>query len=457
MKILLTLPPSDALTVTPPIGIGYIAAVLRQYNYDVSILDPQVESLNLSQFFKKIKEINPDVLGVSILTSTYTQSKNVTQFLKTHHPNIKVIVGGPHSTALPKATLEETKADFLISGEGEYAFLNVIYYLEGKGEDLKFIPNLCYRENGHVVINDNAISVEDLDDIPFPAWDLIPPDTYPMKPHQFFFKKYPIAPIVTSRGCPFSCTFCSSANLAGRKLRRRSAKNVVDEIELLVNKYGVKEIHFEDDNFTLVRDHAKAICREIIDRKLDIVWQCPNGIRVDTIDEDLVQIMKKSGCYRLAFGIESGSQEILDRAQKQLDLKKVSSIIKMVKRAGIETHGFFILGLPGETHETIAQTRKLINELPLDFINASLLAYLPGSQLFVEKYMDVDHANIPWDDSKYFVASSTGDLSAKDIKKYQSAILRRFYFNPKNILRFFRIVKIRQLRYFYEGLIKYIG
>ena len=457
MTVLLTVPPSDALTITPPIGLGYIASVLRENNYDVIILDSQKESLNIKKLLLKIKEINPDVLGIGILTSNYSNAKKITKHIKEHTPKIKIVVGGPHPSALPAATLKETMADFLIRGEGEYPFLELINFLKNGEGKLSCIENLCYKENAKLVVKPNTIQVKDLDEIPFPSWDLIPPKEYPMNPHQFFFKKYPIAPIITSRGCPFACTFCAASFLAGRKLRMRSPKNVVDEIELLVNKYGVKEVHFEDDNFALVKKHAQAICQEIINREIEIVWQCPNGIRIDTIDEDLIHIMKKSGCYRLAFGIESASQEILDRTHKNLNLKRVSNIIKMVKAGGIEVQGFFILGLPGETQETIMKTTKFIEELSLDFMDIALLTYLPGSQLFSERYNCKEYENIQWDTFKYFVAQPTDTLSAAMLKKFQKSILRKFYLNPKTIFHHLSRIKIRQIPYLFKGILKYLA
>jgi len=455
VKVLFVVPPSEALTVTPPIGLGYMVSVLRKNGYEASILDSQRESLNEEKCLGRIKEFDPGLLGVSLLTSNYVVAKKIIKRLKESAPATKIVLGGPHASALPGATLEETQGDFLIRGEGEYPIVALMDFLEkGRGE-LSEIKNLCYRKNGKVEIKPITMQAGDLDAIPPPAWDLMRPAEYPPNPHQFFFKKYPIAPVITTRGCPFECTFCAAGFLAGKKLRMRSPAKVVDEIELLVNKYGVKEIHFEDDNFTLLRKHAEGVLHEIIKRDIKISWQSPNGIRLDTVDEELIRLMKESGCYRLAFGIESGSQEILDRANKKLNLDKVSGVMKAVKRAGIETQGFFILGLPGETRDTALETLKLIEKLPLDFVDVALLTYLPGSRIFNERYGTAGQEGIKWDEFNYFTAEPTAALSGEELKAFQKRALRKFYMKPKTVFRILKSIKPRQIPHVFRILEKY--
>ena len=456
MKILLVTPPKEALTVTPPLGLGYIASVLRDNKNDVAILDAQKKSLNIESVVKKIKEINPDILGVSALTSNYCNAKRIIKKIKEERPGIKVVIGGPHASALPESTLKESAADYLVKGEGEYPFLKLVNFLKKERKDPYHIENLYYKENGKIKANPVTAEIENLDEIPFPAWDLIDPREYPLNPHQFFFKKHPIAPIITTRGCPYLCTFCSAGFLLGRKLRLRSPERVVDEIELLVNKFGVKEIHFEDDNFTLVKEHARAICKEIVKRKIKIVWQCPNGIRADALDDGLIRLMKESGCYRLAFGIESGSQEILDRANKKLNLVNVANVMKMVKERGIETQAFFIMGLPGETKETAIETIKFMKELPIDLADISLLNYLPGSRLFSEKYNAGECDNIDWDEFNYFTAQPTDSLSQEELKTFQKRAMRQFYLNPKTMFYLLKNINVGQVSHILKIMLKYI-
>lgn len=456
MKILLVVPPSKALTITPPLGLGYITSFLIANGYEVSIIDSQKKSLNVKQLIRKIKETNPDILGVSVLTSNYENVKKTTNEIKKTNPDIKIVLGGPHPSALPEISLKQTKADFVIRGEGEYPFLKLIRFLEHKNIKLSSIENLCYWQNGRVKTKPGITRIKNLDMLPFPTWNLMPPREYSKNPHQFLFRRYPIAPIITSRGCPFECVFCPASFLFGKELRRRSPQNVVDEIELLVNEFGVKEIHFEDDNFTLIRNHVESICGELIRRKINIVWQCPNGVRVDTLDEDLVSLMKKSGCYRLSFGIESGSQEILNKTGKKLNLKEVSEKIRMVKKQGIEVQGFFIFGLPGETEKTIFKTLKFIKSLDLDLLDIALLVYLPGASLFNQRYSQKDYENINWGGFNYFTGQEGENLSQEKLKEFQKLGMRNFYFNPKALRFLLKNLKIQQAPYILKVLLKYM-
>jgi len=455
MEILLVVPPSSALTVTPPIGLGYLVSVLREGGYDARILDAQLQSFDAEKTLEKIKKIKPDVLGISVLTSNYPGAKKIANETKKSLPDTKIVLGGPHPSALPEAVLSEISADFLIRGEGEYSFLELIRFLKSGKNDPSGIENLCYRKNGEIKTKPCLIKATDLDKIPPPAWDLITPRRYPANPHQFFFRKHPIAPVITTRGCPFDCAFCSASFLAGKNLRMRSPGKVVDEIETLVERYGVREIHFEDDNFTLVKKHTESICRKIIERQIKIVWQCPNGIRADAVDRRLIGLMRKSGCYRLSFGIESGSQAILDGVNKKLDLKKVPDVIKNVKEEGIEVQAFFILGLPGETKKTISLTMSLIEKLPIDFLDISLLTYLPGSRLFNEKYKHNERGSINWEGFNYFTAESTEALSATELKDFQKALLRKFYIRPGTVFRILRNIKPCQIPHLFKVALKY--
>jgi anaerobic magnesium-protoporphyrin IX monomethyl ester cyclase len=456
MKVLLVEPASKALTLSPPIGLGYLASMVRKDRHEVNILDAQKEGISAQETCAKINAHNPDVIGISIITPAYYNARKIIRKIRRNYPRAKIVVGGPHASALPELTLKETGADFAIRGEGEHAFRSLVNSLSKNKKDASSLKDASYIKNGKCTIRQKISYIEDLDSIPFPAWDLMKPSSYPMKPHQFFIRKFPTAPIITSRGCPYACDFCSASFLSGRRVRFRSARNVVSEIELLVKKYGVREIHFEDDNFTISRKHVEGICKEIIKRKLQIVWQCPNGIRMDVLNSDLVALMRKSGCYRLAFGIESGSQKILDTVGKRLDLKKADKIIRMVKDHGVEVHGFFILGFPDETKKTAEETLRFINEHPFDFVNVSLLSYLPGSRLFREKYKKHDLKSINWERIYYFSAEPSRFLSAAALKKLQKKAMSDFYMNVGRMARHLRYVRIEQIPDLIKGFIKYI-
>ncbi|MBU1290167.1 B12-binding domain-containing radical SAM protein [Patescibacteria group bacterium] len=455
MKIILVSPSFNVHTIAPPLGLGYIASVLLDNGHQVEILDPSRKKLSLDDVAEIIISANPDVLGLSILTSRYNASKELIAKVKEKSPQIKTIVGGAHISALPEISVKDIKADYGAIGEGEYILLELLEHLQGKRK-LEDILGLVYWQNEIIKINPRRPNIENLDSIPFPAWHLMDPREYPPMPHQFFFKKYPVAPIMTTRGCPHLCSFCAAESIWGRKYRTRSVKNIVDEIELLVTKYGVKEIHIEDDNFTLIKKHALDVCNEIIRRKLNIVWKCPNGVRADSLDEELLAKMKESGCYQLAFGIESGNQEILNSVNKRLDLKIIPGAVKRAKAAGLEVHGFFMIGFPGETYQTAMDTIKFSRSIGLDVANYATLAYLPGSAVFKEWIKNKKTESMDWGSFNYYTPQDTVGLTADQLKKIQRKALLRFYFSPKVLISHLLKLKLKQIPYLPRAIFDYL-
>jgi|TARA_Y100000031_G_scaffold70041_1_gene77700 radical SAM superfamily enzyme YgiQ (UPF0313 family) len=455
MKIILVSPSFNTHTVAPPLGLGYIASVLLENGYQVKILDPSKGRLSLNDTINTIIKLKPDLIGISILTPRYNVSKKLISQIKQNLPQTKVVVGGVHISALPEASVKDLKADYGVVGEGEYTLLELLDCLKQK-KPINNILGLVYYNGKIIKINPKRPNIANLDSIPFPAWQLINPQEYPPRPHQFFFKKYPTAPIMTTRGCPHICAFCAAESIWGRKYRMRTTKNIVDEIELLVNKYGVKEIHIEDDNFTLIKERTMDICNEIIKRKLDIVWKCPNGVRADTLDKELLEKMKESGCYQLAFGIESGNQAILNRVNKRLNLNKLPQIIKNAKAVGLEVHGFFILGLPGETYQTAMETIKYSRSIGLDVANYATLAYLPGSALFAQWIKQKRTDSIDWSTINYYTPQATASLTSAQLKKIQKKALLRFYLSPKVLINHLRKLKLKQIPYLPRALFDYL-
>jgi radical SAM superfamily enzyme YgiQ (UPF0313 family) len=271
------------------------------------------------------------------------------------------------------------------------------------------------------------------------------PRTYPDMPHQLLHKKFPVAPILTTRGCPYDCSFCSSTKLWGKRLRTRSPENVVDEIELLVKEFGVREIHFEDDNFTQKRGHVRRVCEEILERDLRIVWSCPNGVRIDTLDDELLALMRRSGCHSVGLGIESGSQEVLDRNHKRLDLKQVPEQVDMIRAHGIAAHGFFIIGMPGETEKTVRQTAGFARKVRFDRANFSLLSPLPGTEIF-QKYVADPAGGKALDFSvlNFFTPFPLGELDADGLKRWQRRAVMSFYLRPRPMLHLFSRFRLSQ-------------
>ncbi len=450
MKVLLLQPNFDTHIITPPLGLGYLAGALLKDGHDVILFDCIAKGIDNQKIIEILTKERPDVIGISVLSISF---KNTIDLITLIRKNITtlVVIGGPHVSALPEYSLETSKADIAVIGEGENTFREI-----ASGKSLNEINGICFWSDNKIITTPSRPFIDDLDTIPFPAWSLIQPDNYPPTPHGAFYKKYPIAPITTTRGCPFNCIFCASKCTWKQKLRARSAMNVVDEIEYLHRNFGIQEFHFEDDNFTFSKKHAMAVCEEIIRRGLDIVWACPNGVRIDKLDKELIDTMKRSGCYLLAFGIESGSQEILDKMNKKLDLDIVPNIIKMVKDAGIETCGYFIVGLPDETYETIESTIELSLSLPLDRAQFSRFVPLPGTSIF-DEWWEKDK-NIDWDMINHVGNNSiycTKNLTKEELTELQRSAFRRFYFRPKILTKTLYSLKPRQYYWFVKRILDY--
>lgn len=344
MKIALVRPKYKTHLITPPLGIGYISSYLKSKDWDVKIIDGLNLNLDNNQIVERCRDCQ--VVGISCLTDFYNETIDLSKKLKASGKI--VVLGNVHPSVLPEDSLRDTGADYVIVGEGEISFEQLLQNL--KEQKKEPIPGVCFL--GQKNFQPRELNYQ-LDDLPFPDWENMDPRTYCKAPHGALIKNFPVAPVVTTRGCPYTCKFCASPKFWGGKLRFRSPENVITEIEYLVNNFGVKEIHFEDDNMTFDRDHVIKICNLILERKIKISWATPNGIRADRVDMDLLKLMKKSGCYYVVFGIESGNQEILNNINKNETLDDVEKAVNMASKIGLLTQGFFILGLPGETEETV--------------------------------------------------------------------------------------------------------
>jgi len=455
-KMLFILPPFEKEhKVTPPNGIGYLAGMLEANGAQCFYIDAIKDCLTVAEITQKAKFIQPQLIGISLLTPMYKNSKTLIQALKQN--GFYVVVGGPHASALPRETLLDTCADYLIFGEGEITLQQLCQSLHRSVVmPLAEIDGLAFKQDDLIIVNQQRPLIQDIDSLPFPAWHLFPPDQYPFAPQGTMAKRYPVAAITTSRGCPFNCAFCSTNVIWRRKFRARSAKNVVDEIELLVRQFRVREIHFIDDNLTTQSERVYQICDELDKRGLKIVWSCPNGVRIDSLDINLVRRMKKSGCYSLTFGIEAGNQEILNRIRKKITLQQVEEVVTMVKNEGIETRGFFIVGLPSETRTTIRQTIDFAKKLPLSFAGFSIFVLMPGLELFKEwvQQNHVDVTQINWDRfDSYHSQMSFCAVSQDELIRLCRRANLEFYLRPHILFGFLKYV--RQTRWMVKRLLHY--
>ncbi len=358
-----------------PMGISSLGAVLRE-QYEVKLLDAATEGydqerweskyffeygLSTEQILKQIERFGPQVVGLTCMFSAqFPIVARLVQRIKQTFPEVITVTGGTHPSFLPEDSLRRAPGlDYIVIGEAEESFPQLLHALAA-GKPPEGVDGIAWRDNGNVRINPKTRYIENLDTLPFPARDLLPIEKYfeINIPFMFFSKSPRNISFATSRGCPFRCRFCSSCHYWGRRTRFRSVENVLAEMEELINRFGVEELKFEDDNLLANPERAKRIFRGMLERKFNLHWNMPNGVLVKALeDEELLDLMKASGCYEVILAFESGDQDVLDNIiKKPLDLKKAVDTTRKVRDHGIDTHAFFIIGFPGETLRNIKNT-----------------------------------------------------------------------------------------------------
>ncbi|PIU17959.1 MAG: hypothetical protein COT18_11490 [Elusimicrobia bacterium CG08_land_8_20_14_0_20_59_10] len=390
MKILLIQPNPRGYYAWPvcaciPLGLLYIAAALRRTEgRQIEIMDARCENLGQKAIAARITQFAPDVVGITGLNPEASAVLAVASLAKKAAPACKVIVGGPYAITSPEEALFCPDIDFAVLGEGEETACALIEALETGSLKFAAIDGLAFRENGLVVVNKRRAPIEDIDGIPFPAWDLVNVKKYfglwVRHSQNPFPASQRIMPVFTSRGCPYGCIFCH--NIFGKKTRLRSVESVMREIELLVEKYRIGEIEIIDDIFNIDLPRAEKICDEIIRRGIKIKLSFPNGLRVDTMDEELLLKLKKAGLHLLAYAIESGSPAVQKRMGKHLNLEKAARMARFTNEQGIFFGGFFMLGFPGETREELQATLRFSREVPFHQANFFFVTPRPNTVLY---------------------------------------------------------------------------
>ncbi|MFA6078127.1 MAG: radical SAM protein [Candidatus Omnitrophota bacterium] len=449
MKVLLVRPISNTYIISPPIGLGYLATALRKAGHEVNIIDCIRDSMGFDAFEAAIRREKPDIVGIQVWSCDVANVQKSLAIIKSANKAVITIVGGAHpSGVLGDSLIHFKDADYAYRGEGEKGLPMFIDRIAGRSA-VKFedIPGLIWREGGKIKCND-PILVDDLDGLGLPAWDLIDPRTYPEAPHQGFMKAFPIAPIFTTRGCPFSCTFCATRTITGRKIRYRSTDSIIEEIKLLREKYGVKEIHVEDDNFTMDREFVRRFCQGILDDKIDVYWYCSSGLRLDSLDEEMLTLMKKARCYTLTVAIESGSQRVLDLMKKSLKIDDVRKGVKVMNKVGYKPTGLFMIGFPGETRAEMEETVRFAMELNLKRAQFAIFHPLPGTEIYDELKAKGELKELDWSKLKPSEAAYVyGDMSAKELKKFQRKAFLKFHLRPK--ILYYQLREIRSLQHLF--------
>jgi magnesium-protoporphyrin IX monomethyl ester (oxidative) cyclase len=448
----------------------YIAAVLDKAEYTVEILDAFMSDFKsqkngdtitvgmaFNQIETEIRRQNPDIVGISgPFTSQIGNTLKVSELVKKINPNILTVVGGPHVSTIPKEFLEEAKTvDIVVIGEGEYTLLEIVEHIEGK-KSLSSILGIAYRKNGYVIINDNRPFLDHLDELPYPAYNLIDMEAY-LTNKKIGYRSFQNRAIsmITSRGCPFNCCFCAIHLHMGKKFRAHSAQYVLNHIQHVVDKYNVKNIFFEDDNLTFDLRRFEAICDGLIERKIKIGWETPNGVRADHLNMVLLKKMKQSGVVSIFVGVESGDQEILNNIIcKRLDLNCVIELAKHAKQIGLKTGAFYIIGFPGEKKENMQRTVDFALMLKRKYdVGMHLFTATPtyGTRLYAQckknNYIETDlswaafgssarhplgHSLIHTED---FTSQEVKEIAKQALKKYKQISLISNIRNPKKTLQ----------------------
>lgn len=396
-KVLLVYPPSGFNTkgLMPPLGLAYIAAVLEENNIEVEIVDAEVERLSWKALQKRYKESKPDVIGITSLTESRFESFKSAEIAKQAMPESIVVMGGPHASLTPEDTLTNIPSvDIIGRGEGEYTMKELCEVLETDG-DLHSVDGISFREGRKIIHNKDRQLIQDLDVLPLPAHHLLPIDRYNFTLNVPGKGKLPAMNVITSRGCPIGCAFCATSKILGKSWRARSSSNVIFELEHLIEKYGTKAIFFYDDTFTMNKKRIFELCNLMIERGLDLNYICM--ARVDALDKPLLAKMKESGCYRIHYGVESGSQKILDSiVKKKIKLDQVKQVSKWLDELGIIQNAFFIVSFPEETQDDVNMTLAFMDGLGGE-PSLSFLKVYPGTEIErIAKDKGVIPADFSW-------------------------------------------------------------
>jgi radical SAM superfamily enzyme YgiQ (UPF0313 family) len=454
MKVLLINPPAENLVKTfapdslteeigfyPPMGLLYIATnALRTHGdrFHIEVLDTQVERMSYPQIKKYVEEQKPDILGISCMTFLLIDALKVVRIAKEVNPKIHVTIGGTHPTIYPEEMLSQPEIDSIVMGEGEFTFSDLLEALDD-GRSLAGIPGVGYKDEENLKINSRRDFIQDLDSLPFPDRDLLPYRKY----YNVLGKgKEIMTSLLTSRGCPFNCVFCTVKD--GKVCRVRSPENVVEEIEVCYAK-GITDFDIIDDTFVINKKRVMAIADLILSKNLKITMDL--RARVDIVDQEVLDKLAEAGCTRIRFGVESGNSKVLENLRKGITVNQAREALKMAKKAKIVTFAYFMLGSPGETEREMEESIELAKELNPDFVQFLITTPFPATELYD---LGIEKGILDRDFWREFSAYPHGDFiaqwwteyfSPEDLEKWQRKAHLRFYYRPRYVLNQLRQVK----------------
>jgi radical SAM superfamily enzyme YgiQ (UPF0313 family) len=426
--------------LNPPITLAYVAASILKSGHEVKLVDMDAENIDHHKLSEVVKQYDPDMVGLSVMLNNLIVCLELAELIKKINSDIKIIFGGIMVNLYPKSTISYESVDYGVIGEGEQTFPELLEYLEKK-LPLKKVRGLVFKNNNEIIVNDSRPPIEEMDEIAYPARELLDNSKY----KSLISHKSPITILFTSRGCPYQCNFCSKPSF-WNKWRFHSPKYVANEFEVCAD-LGIKEILVYDDIFTSNSQRVRKVCEEINKKQLDISWDIRT--RIDLVHRDDLNVLKKSGCVRINYGVESGDPEILKILNKGYTIEKIKNAFKISKELGFETLGYFMIGSPNETKASIMKTFKLMKELDPDYIHLTHVVPYPKTKLFdmaVQRGLAMPDAwenleNLNYDTFPMF---TDGELTRKDIFNYVKKGYRTFYYRPSYIWKHIR--KIRSFK-----------
>ena len=448
---------ANVANIIPALGVAYLAAIAEGDGHEARILDC-ARGLGWDAVRDAGRDFMPDVVAVTATTPAYHNAVESARILREIVPKAVFLIGGPHPTAMPDEVGREPMFDFLVLGEGERTFAEILRHIEGKGPTRPDeICGLAFRREGDLVFTEPRGRIDDLDALPFPARHLLPP-LQAYRPTAASCRRLPLAHIMTSRGCPSKCKFCDRM-IFGEVYRCRSAANVLAEVEEVVSRYGAREIRFFDDTFTLHRKRVEDICDGLRRRRPKLPWTCLT--RVDVVTPDMLRMMREAGCWQVLFGLESGDDRVLKTLGKRNTVEQNRKAVLWAREAGLRVRADFIVGTPAETPETLRNTLDFAKELPLDFAHFNKFIPFPGTEFYrrlIERGYEFDFskgASVLDHDGLLFVPPA---VPAAEYRRFLDEAFRAFYLRPGYLLR--RLAGMRtftELRLNVQGAFSILG
>jgi radical SAM superfamily enzyme YgiQ (UPF0313 family) len=451
--------PTENLHVNAPLGLMYLASAARAWvdePLDIRLVDMRIGGLGVEDMAAVFRDFDPHVAAMSTFTYEAPMMHALARAFKTIRPGVRIIAGGPHPTIMPDDVAMNRDIDFAVMGEGEKTFCGLLSALFS-GRHPGDLPGIAYLDKGRVRRNPPAPPIEDLDAIPFPAWDLVRPGDYTSKQVRnmnWIVLRREALPIFTSRGCPYRCVYCHP--VFGKTFRTRSPENVLEEVRFLHREHGLRELHIIDDVFNFDRERALDIMGRLEESALDLKIAFPNGLRADRMDAGAVEAYRRAGTYMMIFAVETASPRLQKFLKKTLDLNQTRRAIENADRAGLFVKGFFMLGFPTETPEEMKATLDFAASTRLHVASFFQVVPFPGTELFEMARKDFPDIEKVYQDLKYYGERSFYEMAyGPRLSAVQRSAYRMFYFSPRRLWRIFR--RIPSKRFLLSGFFFFLS